>query len=90
MIKREYPGGFCGAGSFTHPGGFDQSGLEGICMNLKIALDALEEHVETSREMLIVGGGANSAFWRGLFADILIKWSLNPIWARMPGLLARL
>lgn len=50
-----------------------RAALEGICMNLKIALDALEEHVEISREMLFVGGGAKSAFWRGLFADIFDK-----------------
>ncbi|MEI8215808.1 MAG: FGGY family carbohydrate kinase [Eubacteriales bacterium] len=47
--------------------------LEGICMNLRIAMDVLENQVPLVEEMLIVGGGANSPFWMKLFADIYNK-----------------
>lgn len=47
--------------------------LEGICMNLKIALDVLEDQVAVVDQLLIVGGGSNSPFWMTLFADIYNK-----------------
>lgn len=47
-----------------------RSVLEGICLNLRIALDELKKHTELSSEMLLVGGGGKSQFWRQLFADI--------------------
>ena len=42
-------------------------------MGLRLALDVLEESVPLSDEMLIVGGGGKSRFWRSLFADIYNK-----------------
>lgn len=50
-----------------------RSTLEGICMGLRIAMDVLTEHTELSDEMLIVGGGGKSQFWRSLFASIYDK-----------------
>lgn len=47
--------------------------MEGICMNLKLALDVLEENIQIADDMLIVGGGGKSPFWRSLFADIYEK-----------------
>jgi xylulokinase len=47
-----------------------QAALEGICLGLRRALDELQKMVPLSSEMLIVGGGAKSAYWRQLFADI--------------------
>lgn len=47
--------------------------LEGICFNLRLALDVLEDYVTLSDEMLIVGGGGKSQFWRELFANIYNK-----------------
>ncbi len=44
--------------------------LEGICLNLRIALDVLAAQVHISGDMLIVGGGGKSAMWRQLFASI--------------------
>ena len=44
--------------------------LEGICLGLRIALDELRSNVELQEEMLIVGGGSKSPYWRQLFADI--------------------
>ena len=47
--------------------------LEGICLNLRMALDVLAGYTELSEDMLIVGGGGKSQFWRSLFADIYCK-----------------
>ncbi len=47
--------------------------LEGICLNLKIALDVMESYTSVSKDMLIVGGGGKSRFWRSLFSDIYNK-----------------
>ncbi|MCI2049928.1 MAG: FGGY-family carbohydrate kinase [Lachnospiraceae bacterium] len=47
--------------------------LEGICMNLRLAMDVLSRQVDFRDDMLIVGGGGKSAFWRQLFASIYNK-----------------
>lgn len=47
--------------------------LEGICLNLRIALDVLATQTQISDDMLIVGGGGKSAMWRQLFASIYRK-----------------
>ena len=47
--------------------------LEGICLNLRLAMDVLAGYTELSEDMLIVGGGGKSQFWRSLFADIYNK-----------------
>ncbi len=44
--------------------------LEGIALNLRIALDALRTHSPLTEDMLMVGGGAKNAFWMQLFANI--------------------
>ena len=50
-----------------------RSVLEGICMNLRLAMNVLDECTPLKEDMLIVGGGGKSRFWRGLFADIYEK-----------------
>ncbi len=50
-----------------------RASLEGICMGLKNALNELSAKVPMADNMLIVGGGAKSNFWRALFADIYEK-----------------
>lgn len=47
--------------------------MEGICLNLKIALDVMSSYTTLADDMLIVGGGGKSQFWRQLFADIYEK-----------------
>uniref|UniRef100_UPI0036F25BBC xylulokinase n=1 Tax=Enterocloster aldenensis TaxID=358742 RepID=UPI0036F25BBC len=47
--------------------------MEGVCMNLKLALQVLEDNTRISDEMLIVGGGGKSQLWRQMFADIYQK-----------------
>ena len=50
-----------------------RAALEGICLNLRIALDVLASQVHISDDMLIVGGGGKSAMWRQLCASIYNK-----------------
>ena len=47
-----------------------RSVMEGIALSLRIALDRLREMTAVSDEMLLVGGGGKSPFWRQMFADI--------------------
>ena len=43
--------------------------MEGIALNLCIALDLLKQYAPEINEMLIVGGGAKSKLWMQIFAD---------------------
>lgn len=45
--------------------------LEGIALNLRLALDELRQLGQLGREMIVVGGGSRSALWRQIFADAL-------------------
>jgi xylulokinase len=47
--------------------------MEGVCLNLKIALDVMVSYTTLSDNMLIVGGGGKSRLWRSLFADVYNK-----------------
>jgi xylulokinase len=47
-----------------------RSAMEGIALSLRIALDRLQKMSRVSGQMLIVGGGGKSRFWRQMFADI--------------------
>lgn len=44
--------------------------LEGIALNLRLALDALHSCTQLNDRMLIVGGGGKSSLWRQIFADV--------------------
>ena len=44
--------------------------MEGIALNLRIALDLFRKYHASFSEMLFVGGGTKSDFWMQLFADI--------------------
>lgn len=47
-----------------------RAGMEGIAINLGLALKVLKDFSNLSDEMVIVGGGSNSEFWRQIFADV--------------------
>jgi xylulokinase len=47
-----------------------RAALEGVCLGLRVALDELRSNVKLQEEMLLVGGGSKSLYWRQLFADI--------------------
>ena len=44
--------------------------MEGIAMNLGVVLEVLHLFSDLSNEMVIVGGGSKSRFWRQIFADV--------------------
>lgn len=44
--------------------------LEGIALNLRVALDILRKYVCIGDGMLLVGGGSKSRLWRQIFADV--------------------
>lgn len=48
-----------------------RASFEGIALALRVALDELRRMTPLSGEMIMVGGGARSAAWRQMFADIL-------------------
>jgi xylulokinase len=45
--------------------------LEGIALNLRLALDELRRLGDVGGEMVVVGGGSRSRLWRQVFADAL-------------------
>ena len=45
--------------------------LEGIALNLRLALDELRRLETIAGEMVVVGGGSRSRLWRQIFADAL-------------------
>jgi xylulokinase len=47
-----------------------RAAMEGIAMNLGVALDEFRSYRRLSNEMLIVGGGSVSPLWRQIFADV--------------------
>lgn len=47
-----------------------RASMEGISMGLRRCLDALRQCTYVSDEMLLVGGGSKSAFWRQIYSDI--------------------
>ena len=44
---------------------------EGVAMGLRVALDELRRMTRVGLSLIAVGGGAKSAFWRQILADIL-------------------
>lgn len=66
-------GGFIGLDLMHTRGDLLRATLEGICMNMKIIMDLLEGYVPLSSDMLLVGGGGKSQFWRQMFASVYGK-----------------
>jgi len=52
--------------------------LEGVVLNQRIILDALESQGAHVDEMCVIGGGAKSALWRQIMADVYGKRILKP------------
>lgn len=52
--------------------------LEGVILNQRIILDALESQGARVDEMCAIGGGAKSALWRQIMADVYNKRILRP------------
>ena len=54
-----------------------RASMEGISMNLRLAMDVLGSKTKLTDEMLLVGGGTKSRLWRQIFADIYEKTILE-------------
>jgi xylulokinase len=66
-------GAFCGLHLGHTQSDLIRAVMEGVCLNLKIALDVMSSYISLSDDMLLVGGGGRSRFWRSMFADIYNK-----------------
>ncbi|NPV87822.1 MAG: pentose kinase [Anaerolineae bacterium] len=47
-----------------------RAAMEGIALELRLALDELRRMQTLSSEMLVVGGGSHSSLWRQIYADV--------------------
>jgi xylulokinase len=47
-----------------------RAAMEGIALELRLALDALRRMEQLSGEMLVVGGGSRSPVWQQIYADV--------------------
>ncbi len=63
-------GGFIGLDLSHTRADLIRSVMEGVALELKIALTALQKMETFSGEMLVVGGGSHSRVWRQIFADV--------------------
>lgn len=52
--------------------------LEGVVFNQRLILDALEQQGAAVKEMWVIGGGAKSALWRQIMADVYRKPIIQP------------
>ena len=50
--------------------------LEGVALNLRLILEALKAQEVRPNRLLLIGGGARSAVWRQILADVLDL----PVW----------
>jgi xylulokinase len=63
-------GGFVGLDLQHDRADLMRASLEGVAFGLRAALDELRRMTPVSDEMIAVGGGARSPFWRQIFADV--------------------
>jgi xylulokinase len=63
-------GGFIGLDLGHTQSDMIRATMEGIALNLRMALDVLKDYAELSEQMLIVGGGGKSKLWRQIFANV--------------------
>ena len=67
----EVRGGYVGLSLQHDRADMLRAAYEGVAMGLRVALDELRRMTRVGPSLIAVGGGAKSAFWRQIFADIL-------------------
>ncbi len=70
-------GSFSGLTLGHTQGDLIRSVLEGVCLNLRLALDVLARFAPVGEEILLVGGGGKSPLWRQIYADTFEKTILQ-------------
>jgi xylulokinase len=71
-------GAFVGLSMRHGPGHAARAAMEGVAFNLRLILEALVEQGVQVRAMRLIGGGAKSALWRQILADIYELPILRP------------
>lgn len=74
----EARGAFVGLSMRHGRGHAARAAMEGVAYNLRMILDALTEQGVAPQAMRLIGGGAKSAVWRQILADILGLPILRP------------
>ncbi len=69
----EMKGGFVNIDLNTTRESIARATYEGIAFELKLCLDAISSIANISDDLLFVGGGATSDFWRSIYANIFEK-----------------
>ena len=67
---RDIRGGYIGLDLAHNRSDLIRSAMEGIAMDLRLALDAFRDLGIEWQEMLLSGGGSRSKLWRQIFADV--------------------
>ena len=70
-------GGFIGLDLIHTRADIIRASMEGITMGLRSCLDELSKLTPIGEDMLLVGGGSKSKFWRQIYADIYKKNTLK-------------
>jgi xylulokinase len=63
-------GGYCGLVLGHTTSDMVRAAMDGISMNLGVVLGLLRSLTDVSNDMIFVGGGSKSDFWRQIFADV--------------------
>lgn len=64
-------GGFAGLDLSHTRADVIRATMEGIAMNMRAVMEALKKIAATEKNLIAVGGGANSPLWRQIYADTL-------------------
>ncbi|MGL4593164.1 MAG: FGGY-family carbohydrate kinase [Thermoguttaceae bacterium] len=67
----ELRGAFLGLDLGHVRGDLIRASMEGITLNLLVVLEAFQKLTTTQSHLHVVGGGANSHFWRQMYADVM-------------------
>ncbi|MEI6288933.1 MAG: FGGY-family carbohydrate kinase, partial [Chloroflexota bacterium] len=63
-------GAFLGLDLGTKRSDLIRAAMEGVAMEMRIALDELRKKMPVTDEIVVVGGGSRSKLWRQIYADL--------------------
>ncbi len=47
-----------------------RAAMEGVAMEMRVALDQIRKKIQVPEEIVVVGGGSRSSLWRQIYADV--------------------